>query len=113
MLRILDGDAAQLHRAREPAMRDEVYLGSHFRTLVDAMPHMGQKSRNIVFGHVIDKGIAGQRVAIHAEELCPGEVDFLNVTVLVQRRVSQRCEIIEIDVTVAIVLQIPLRPHSS
>ena len=109
VLRILDGDAAKLHRVPVPVMRHQVHFGSHLGAVLDALPHMVLERRDIVLCHVIDEGIAGQGVAIHAQQLCARQVDFLDIAVFIQGGIAQRREIVKIDVPIPVVLQLPLR----
>ncbi len=46
-----------------------------------ALPEMVSERLLVVLRHIIAEGVARQRIALHTEQLGPGKIDLLNVTV--------------------------------
>jgi hypothetical protein len=69
---------------------------------------MVRENRHVFLRHVLAEWIPGQRVSVGAQQLGAGQVDFLDVTILVQGDVAQRGEIVEIDVAIAVGFQTSL-----
>ena len=103
-------NTAKLHGDRPAVVRDQTQLGSHFLALACASSQMIQENLLVLIGHVVAQRVARQFVAVNAQQLGPRQIDLLDVAILVQGGVSQRGEIVQVDVTVPIGFQLPVRP---
>ena len=109
LLRALNRDTAKLRRDGWTALGLQPQLASGLTALCRALAHMVQKGLLVPLRHIIGEGVPRERIALRTEHLGAGEVDLLDVAVLIQGGITQRSEVVEVYVAVPIGFQTPLR----
>ncbi len=69
---------------------------------------MLEKSPLLPLCHIVGQRIAGQTVALSAEQTGPCQVDFLNVAILVEGGIAHRRGLVKVDIAVVELLQTPI-----
>ena len=84
----------ELHGDGLATLAHQAELGSDVAALHGTLADMVQESLLISFRHIIRKGMTRQRVALCAKHPGSGEVDLLDVPVLIQGGIAQRGEVV-------------------
>ena len=104
----IDGQAVQLHDERPSVLGEQINLSRKLLPPAGAALDVFQKGGLIALGDEISQRIADEQFAFGGEHLGAGQIDFLNISIFVERGVAQGREVVEIDVAVAVAFELLL-----